>query len=292
MQSFDSRFAAAESMCSFFTAIGGSQHAKSDSRVAGLVALYDALNDDDDEVRTVASRAASRILGRALVPPEAAVHLLSWLGDTFRASAHFRTLAVRRVVAGHGVGASTGKPCGDGCGGEEGVANPWAPAAEQLDVALRDDDSLFQQEKQNLFRDDVRETLNWLSVVAAQDLNQSSESQGEGKDDDDTLAAWDTWLRDGLARLIPLISDDAGDSPDAPLGWSNNQDALVVCGRIVHSAMYLAASGKASKELAALWDAFGAAAARAPGGGSMALERLRMAVTYAQDGVTMTSMET
>ena len=246
-QSFDSRFAAAESMCSFFGIVG--KHAKSENNLTSLIALYDALNDDDDEVRIVASRAASGIFGQALIPPEAAVNLLSWMNTVFGASPLFKSLVVERIIAG--------------CPADDEGCDPWAPAAEQLEIALQDDDSLFQQEKQNLFRDDVRETVRWISVI--QSLEWSAQ--------DDTIAAWDTWLQGGLKRVLSLVSD----KPDVPLGWANNQNALIVCGRIVHSTMCIIGKCAASAELVALWEdvtrAVGTSAS-----GSMAFTWLRMAI--------------
>ncbi|KAJ3475139.1 hypothetical protein NLG97_g9560 [Lecanicillium saksenae] len=78
---FDTRFAAAESFCSFFTVVGPNCQAPAFLPI--LLALYDTLNDDDEEIRDLGSDAFKYIAGVSLVPIEAASRLLQWLAVTF-----------------------------------------------------------------------------------------------------------------------------------------------------------------------------------------------------------------
>ncbi|KAL3964384.1 hypothetical protein ACCO45_001388 [Purpureocillium lilacinum] len=127
-KTFDTRFAAAESLRAFFAAAG--QDHTSEEHLSPLLAVYDALNDDDDEVREMACASVAIILGESLVPMEAASRLLLWLAANLGDSPRFRAEVASRILA----------------------------------RALEFDDSLFVVEEQNLFVDEVRETDRWVGA--------------------------------------------------------------------------------------------------------------------------------
>ncbi|KAI9166889.1 HEAT repeat protein [Paramyrothecium foliicola] len=213
---FDARFAAVESLDSFFAVVKAT--CSSEEYLPAVIALYDALNDDDDEIRDMASAAASHILGQPWVPIEAASRLLSWLGDNFGANVTFRAIVVGRIAGQSSASELTGA---------------WEPAEAQISQALQLDDSLFAVEEQNLFVDEVRETERWISVFRMMGW--------EGHDD--SLLRLDGWVTGGLQKIALLSQQE-----DGPLGWASNPDAFAVCARIVHAGAVMT-QGHASADL-------------------------------------------
>lgn len=216
----DTRFAAAESLHSFFAVVG--PRSTSDEHLPALLALYDALNDDDDEVRDVASRAVTCIVGKSLVPPEAASRLLHWLAQHFGSSAGFRAEVASRM-AGH-------------CRVRAADGAEWTPAEDELAAALRFDDSLFVVEEQNLFVDEVRETERWAGVLEGLAWDAAA--------DDETLGRLDGWIRGGVVRLGRLVEQE-----DGPLGWASDPHVFAICTRLVRGSLAMMAKHLASPAL-------------------------------------------
>lgn len=190
-----------------------------------LLALYDTLNDDDEEVRDLGSAALKHVAGVSLVPVEAAGRLLQRLAATFGSLPQFRA-----AVAGRIVGA-------------------WSPAAErQLAAALRFDDSLFAVEEQNLFVDEVRETRRWVAVFDS--LSWSAAAAGSdaaAAAAAAVLASLESWVRGGIDKLTELAQGEQ----DGPLGWASDAHAFAIATRIVHGYLVLVRSGSAGEELTA-----------------------------------------
>jgi hypothetical protein len=215
---FDTRFAAAESLCSFFTVV--QSQCKSADFLTVILALYDTLNDDDEEVRDLGSDAFKNIIGVSLVPIEAATCLLQWLSTTFGALPEFRAVVASRIV---GDAAITSSSLGS-----------WKSADQQLTTAMQFDDSLFVVEEQNLFIDEVRETTRWIEVF--QSLAWESE--------DAALVALHRWLHSGINKMRVLASTE-----DGPLGWASNPDVFAICTRIIQGVVAMNSKGFASVEL-------------------------------------------
>ncbi|XWW97598.1 hypothetical protein V2A60_005582 [Cordyceps javanica] len=222
---FDTRLAAAESFCSFFTVVG--PQCKAPAFLPVLLALYDTLNDDDEEIRDLGSEAFTHISGVSLVPVEAANRLLQWLTATFGELPQFRAVVANRIVGG------APAPGAD--------AALRTPAAEQLTAALRFDDSLFAVEEQNLFVDEVRETKRWASV-----FDSLSWVQGDAENEA-TLAALGSWVRGGVDKMTQVVLSQE----DGPLGWASDAHVFAVATRIVHGYLVLSRSGVANAELVA-----------------------------------------
>lgn len=220
---FDTRFAAAESFCSFFTAIG--PNCTSPAFLPILLALYDTLNDDDEEVRDLGSDAFKHISGVSLVPIEAAGRLLQWLAVTFGEQTDFRAVVASRIV---------GQPAISSTGAEE----LWKPAGEQLAEALKFDDSLFAVEEQNLFIDEVRETKRWAEVFNTLSWPEK---------DDAALKRLSEWVSGGVTAILDIMAKQE----DGPLGWASDATVFAVAARIVHGYLVLAKSGAASDALTA-----------------------------------------
>ncbi|KAJ6780490.1 hypothetical protein PWT90_02966 [Aphanocladium album] len=226
---FDTRFAAAESFRSFFTVIGPNCQAPAFLPI--LLALYDTLNDDDEEVRDLGSDAFKYIAGVSLVPIEAASRLLQWLAVTFGELSQFRAIVANRIVGGAAISGAA-------------ALQPWAPASDQLAAALQFDDSLFAVEEQNLFVDEVRETKRWVAV-----FNSLSWAGGDNESDA-VLASLGSWVQGGVDEVLDImIRQD-----DGPLGWASDAHVFAIITRIVHGYLALAKGGSATEGLTARVD--------------------------------------
>ncbi|KAF6824645.1 HEAT repeat protein [Colletotrichum plurivorum] len=218
-RTFDTRIAAAASLASFFFVASHLQAAQAPGCLPALVALYDALNDDDDEVRELASESAKHILSQPLSPLDAASRLLTYIAEHHRADPAFHALLASRLA------------------GQQGSKEDWTPASAQLAEAFRFDDSLFAIEEHNLFVDEVRESTRWAAV-----LEQAGPRTGP---EVDRLAGW---TADGLEALLATLAKEPS-ADDGPLGWSSKPDVYAVCARIVLCATALARAGVDSEKL-------------------------------------------
>ncbi|KAK6207536.1 HEAT repeat protein [Colletotrichum tabaci] len=226
---FDTRIAATASLASFFSSASPLPTADAEAAyLPALVALYDALNDDDDEVRDLASVSAKHILTQPLAPLDAASRLLTRIAATYRDAPAFHDLLAARL---------TGHAAPDG-------PDVWEPAGAQLAKALRFDDSLFAIEEQNLFIDEVRESNRWAAVL--EDIFSPSSPASSS-----SSTALTEWTSAGLDSLLNITSpadrDTAAD--DGPLGWASDPEVYAVCARILLCATALARAGAAGSEL-------------------------------------------
>ncbi|KAK3322123.1 putative death-receptor fusion protein-domain-containing protein [Apodospora peruviana] len=212
--SFDTRYAAAMALRSFF--LGVARHATTTAAwnkpryLPVLSALYESLVDDDDEIREVAASAAGGVIGRHMVAPAAADHLVSWLCRNFACHKEFDFRLVASRMTGAGVG--------------------FTPAEKLLQTAMDFDDSLFAAEEQNLFIDEVRETWRWRENAF---FSSSSSSSAV------TAAPYlKRWTEDGLEYLVELLlADENEGGRDGPLGWTSDQHVFAVCARVVLCAV-------------------------------------------------------
>lgn len=182
-----------------------------------LLALYDYLNDDDEEVRDIAASAATPILGKPVVAIEASVRLLSWLTQQYGNTEEFHTHVACRMVGHSAVSALV----------EDTEPENWTPAETQLAKAMRFDDSLFAIEEQNLYIDEVREALRWKTVFPALAYAE----------DNAALKALVGWTATGL-QTLGKIAEEQGD--DGVLGWTSKPEVFAICSRVVVCAVALA----------------------------------------------------
>ncbi|KAG6004881.1 hypothetical protein E4U21_000657 [Claviceps maximensis] len=216
-KTFDTRLAASLSLRSFFAA--HSPFHPQDHHLAALLALYDALNDDDDQVRDIASQAArSLLVSHALVPLEAANRLLHFLTDHFSQSPLFQSIVADRLVGHQG---GTHAPTTS----QLHIAHTWEPAKTQLERVMRFDDSLFAVEEQNLFVDEVRETKRWVDVFRDLECGHDAAADKDCTLTDKLVG----WVRHGLVHLATL----AKSNKDEPLGWASDPAVFAICTRLV-----------------------------------------------------------
>ncbi|KAG5924019.1 hypothetical protein E4U61_001925 [Claviceps capensis] len=240
-KTFDTRLAASLSLRSFFAAAHSSS--PSQDHLTALLALYDALNDDDDQVREIAAEAAQfLLLSYALVPLEAANRLLRFLTENFGQSFLFKAIVADRLVGHFGMYAAAAAATGTA---HQIQPRVWEPAKAQLDRVLRFDDSLFAVEEQNLFVDEVRETNRWVNVFQHLQWDRSTEKDARGADENsiliDKLVAW---VRDGLLYLGAL----AGEKKDGPLGWASDPAVFAICTRLVRVSVALSANSATKQD--------------------------------------------
>ncbi|KAI5465811.1 putative death-receptor fusion protein-domain-containing protein [Mariannaea sp. PMI_226] len=204
---FDTRLAAVESLVSFFSV--KESNSASEECLPALIALYDLLNDDDDDIRDIGSLAANSILGQLLVPIEAGNRLLVWLSQHFGESRTFRQIVTRRIM---------------------GVTRFPRPqdaefaVAGDLGEALKVDDSLFAVEEQNLFVDEVRETQRWIDVFERLPWNS----------DDKALQWLTSSVYGGLLPTDVLTSQE-----DGLLGYASKPQVFAILSRVVRTAATL-----------------------------------------------------
>ncbi|KAI1378260.1 putative death-receptor fusion protein-domain-containing protein [Hypoxylon crocopeplum] len=232
-RTFDTRMAAVEAMASFSTSVTfTNETTPSSAHLPWLLALYDALNDDDDEIRAAASSAATPILSnQRLISVEAGRRLLRWLVIHYGAADEFRAHVACRM-AGH-----TPSPPPD-------PRNPsidtllagWTPTEAQLAEAMRFDDSLFVIEEQNLYVDEVREAHRWRGVFASLPSPSSSLSVSCSAIEA-TLSRWT------LAGLQTLTRIAKAEGRDGPLGWTSKPEVFAICARVLVSGSALAVAG-------------------------------------------------
>lgn len=164
--------------------------------------------------------AVKDITGEALVPIEAANRFLRWLAQHFGRSSDFASEVIGRVAGCYGIKAS-----GSGA---------WPAAGDELAHALESDDSLFAVEEQNLFVDEVRETVRWVGVFESLPWDAA----------DASLARLDDWLTQGVLQLRRLAERE-----DGPLGWASNPDVFAVCTRLVRGSAAMEKQQHASASL-------------------------------------------
>lgn len=214
-QVFDLRFAAAEALNSFFAVV--KSDCASEEYLAVLLALYDALNDDDDEVRDMASSATKSILGQSITPLEASQRLQSWLVAGFPQSTVLKQIIANRLV---GVSSTS--------------SQEWQSAEDQLDKALEFDDSLFVVEENNLFIDEVRETKRWLAMFESVPWTAQ----------DSRVVELNKWVASGLGKIQALTQHE-----DGPLGWASNPQVFAISSRIFYCARSLLRNNRANADL-------------------------------------------
>lgn len=173
------------------------------------VTLYDLLNDDDEDIRLLASEATSSMLwfGKPLVPLVAGQKLAAFMLRQWPRSQDLIDTAFSRAFGSI-----------DEC---NAASSMWPRNASHIDTAL------FAEEKQNLYIDDAREVKIWTQMLLMLPLEALSNAQLK------TLAiAVDA----GLATLTTNASTEVGGGQAA---WPANADSFVAGLRVICGAQVL-----------------------------------------------------
>ena len=184
-------------------------------------AVYDTLLDDDEDVRSEGSSIISYILsestgGIQLKPLVAATRLLEFLCSTYADSKHLYIKATARMI-GAEVRDFEGRNPVNG-------ALHCEPVSTLLSAAREEDHSLFVEEKQNLYRDDVQEAQRMAQLLLS--LKPAAL---------DPHVAY--FLRDWtLAGLKILIENTKAEGQDGPLGWTSKPEVYTLGMRVIVAA--------------------------------------------------------
>ena len=169
-----------------------------------LLALYDTLNDDDDEIREAGAYTVSVIVGTSLVPLAASRELLSWMVEQFGETDAFSKAVLERIT-----------------GFDNTSTHSLQSVDKRLTKAMERDDSLFIEEEQNLYIDEVRETIAWTSLLFSND----------GPHWDDIASQISSWALEGLDVLIKHAETE-----DGPFGWTSKPKVFEICMGIILAA--------------------------------------------------------
>lgn len=218
--------AAVASIQNFMTVLQGHDSInKTTPELLGVyLALYDALIDDDEDVRDQASVAVSSLLSvssgsrdskkttsLSLSPLAASPRLLSFLVLEYNASVCLWSKAVQRLT-----GTS---PFVKILPTRGTLILQLRPVEVLLQEAMRTDHALFVEEKQNLFIDDLKEAKIWAGALA--DLHPQPEAISK--------SALETWTLDGISSLTVTIRENV----DGPLGWTSKPEVFTIGMRVI-----------------------------------------------------------
>lgn len=167
--------------------------------VSSLLAVYDALVDDDDEVRDIAAQIVSKILGGCFIPLAAQKAFFSWLVNIFGSDKFLCKTTMQRLT-----------------GWDEGDLES---VNSQLARAMQETDTLFVEEEQNLFSDKVRETRIWAEILlSARDPIWKP-----------CLKLLSSYVIKGLQSMHSIIIE----KEDGPGGWTSNPEVFAICMRVI-----------------------------------------------------------
>ncbi|KAI7711897.1 hypothetical protein KC322_g3940 [Hortaea werneckii] len=178
-------------------------------------AVYDLLNDDDEDLRLLASSAVSSILDAGaddgseqeeLVPAVASQRLVGFMLQMMSRD--------QRLI-----GEAFDRSFGTSSQGFPNVAN-------YLDTFGQIEKALFVEEKQNLYIDEAREVKFWAQVLLRAPADMLTINLRK------QLSAW---VSEGLCALNSKMAE----SGDGPLGWSSRPEVFVLGLQLVYGAEVL-----------------------------------------------------
>lgn len=184
-------------------------HATSALLDAYLV-LYDMLNDDDEELRDLAAEAAAHVVATdnsviPRLPLAASIELAKFLATNFGTSERVFEGALRRLL------------------GHTRDKKLFVPVSTTLSSLRRSATALFEEEKQNLYIDDIREAHTWSDIAAQLTPPEKSKLPH----------ILISWASDGLDTLATVIQEEEA---DGVLGWTSKAEVYVTGIRVIRSA--------------------------------------------------------
>jgi hypothetical protein len=174
--------------------------------------VYDSLNDDDEDIRTIAADVAAIIVSShrgedAASTPRSSRHvplvssqrLIAFMMENHSRLPDFVEEAINRITGG----------------------TSQILSSSQLTAAATNQNALFAVEKQNLFIDLVREAELWsqaLRIVPLEAILCSSSLR-------EKVRELTKWARMGLDLILEKLRGDGG--VDGVLGWTSKADTFV-----------------------------------------------------------------
>ncbi|OJD11200.1 hypothetical protein AJ78_07986 [Emergomyces pasteurianus Ep9510] len=188
--------------------------------------LYGMLNDDDEDIRYLAAQTGSILFSLELdntnqtiplLPLAASSKLVDILADNFTNTFTLFAEAMGRFL---------GLPI-NLSGAKSNDTITLTPVSRLLTEFQTENTVLFQEEKQNLFVEDVREVETWAKVLSRLLVVQRNGSF--------TLQFY-SWVADGLSALTEATAEASG---DGILGWISNPDVFTLGIRVIRGAKIL-----------------------------------------------------
>ncbi|EGC46735.1 HEAT repeat protein [Histoplasma capsulatum var. duboisii H88] len=225
---FSTRHAAAVSMKIFFLGlrISSSHSTIKPYLLQTCLVLYGMLIDDDEGIRYLAAQAASILFSlefnntnqaTALLPLAASSKLADILAEDFIDSTTLCAEAMGRFL---GLPINLLVPSIDS-------TTSLTPVPRLLEKFQTKSTVLFQEEKQNLFVEDVREVETWAKVLTRIILRPGNTHFA--------LQLY-SWVSEGISALIDAMGEAGG---DGVLGWVSNPDVFILGVRVIRGAKIL-----------------------------------------------------
>ncbi|PYH94631.1 HEAT repeat protein [Aspergillus ellipticus CBS 707.79] len=195
--------------------------------------LYDLLNDDDEELRDLAASTTSWVLSYSSVSPSKAVALSplnasallsKFLTENYASSALLAKKSIAYLID-HEPRLSSAK-------------SRYASVQTRLDVLRKESTILFEEEKQNLFIDEVREIDLWsesLAQLSADSFDQES------------LNKVYEWVDSGVSSLLAIFAKES--EKDGLLGWTSKPETFTLGVRLFGVAAVVVKGSAASRLL-------------------------------------------
>ncbi|KKZ68139.1 hypothetical protein EMCG_06196 [[Emmonsia] crescens] len=188
--------------------------------------LYGMLNDDDEDIRYIAAQAASILFSlesdstnqaTALLPLAASSKLTDILADNFANSTTLCAEAMGRFL-GLSINLS---------GTKSNHTTTITSVSRLLAEFQTESTVLFQEEKQNLFVEAVREVETWAKVLSRLIVERENTS---------FALRFYSWVADGICTLIEATRGAGG---DGVLGWTSDPDVFTLGVRVIRGAKIL-----------------------------------------------------
>ncbi|KAL5335459.1 putative death-receptor fusion protein-domain-containing protein [Aspergillus crustosus] len=232
---FTTRYAVATSIAAFARAYrpSGQPAQVNETFLEIYLILYDLLNDDDEELRDIAASTASYILSYSPVSPKKAVTLsplnaselfATFIAQSYASSQVLFTRSTRYIL---GLEPRIG---------DSSSERKLLSVSDTIAELRKESTILFEEEKQNLFIEVIREVDVWAAV-----LTHLSKDAYDGQ----LLKEVYDWVSDGLSCFSDILASDDGE--DGLVGWMSKPEAYTLGVRVVSLAGVLT-----SKEVKAL----------------------------------------
>ncbi|KAL4875089.1 putative death-receptor fusion protein-domain-containing protein [Aspergillus karnatakaensis] len=190
--------------------------------------LYDLLNDDDEELRDIAALTASCILSYSSVSPDKAVTLSPLNASELFAKSIAQNYSDSQVLFTHSVRYILGlQPrVGDSSSSSsKSTGTQLVPVQVTTSELRKESTILFEEEKQNLFIESIREIDVWSSVLTK--LNKPAY-------DEQLVKELYTWISDGLTAFSDILASEDGE--DGLVGWMAKPEAYTLGVRLLSLA--------------------------------------------------------
>ncbi|PYH62216.1 THADA/TRM732 family protein [Aspergillus niger CBS 101883] len=232
---FTTRLAAVSSVTAFARILrpAGSPPRTDSVLLEIYLVLYDMLNDDDEELRDLAASTASWVLSCSSVSPTKAVALSPLNASELLSKFIAENYASSRLLCQRTMAYIADQEPRLSC------ATPkFISFLGRLSELRKESTILFEEEKQNLFIDEVREVDVWSAR-----LRQLSESSYN----EDSLNALFSWASNGLSSLGEILAKEA--EKDGLLGWASKPETFTLGVRLFSVAGAVISKDSAASRL-------------------------------------------